>query len=89
MSDYFAPATSPTARKEHVCINCGGPILVGEKYMQQTGFYEGRAFRNRFHVECWDELLDEGLNFEFSHYSGEYPERVRAIVEARAPRSKE
>jgi len=83
MSDYFAPHTTPTARKEHVCINCGGPIVVGEKYMQQTGFYEGRAFRNRFHVECCDDLGGEEADFEFSPYSWEYPARVAAIVEAR------
>lgn len=83
MSDHNMPPTSPRARKEHVCVYCGGPIVVGERYMQQTGFYDGAAYRSRYHVECWDILISEGGEWEITPGEGEYPERVRAIVETR------
>lgn len=68
MSDHFWPATYPVARKAHRCIACNSPIPVGEKYVQQTGHYDGSAYRNRFHNECWDELREAG---EFEFFPGE------------------
>lgn len=52
MSDHTIPPTYPKARKDHVCVYCGGPIPTGEGYTQVEGFYDGRPFRNRFHHEC-------------------------------------
>jgi hypothetical protein len=84
MADHNCEPTSPKARKEHCCIWCGGPILAGEYYKQQTGFYDGAPYRNRYHAECWDDAAacdwDDG---EFMPYCADYPERVAAIVEAR------
>lgn len=41
MADHHGTPTHPKAKKEHRCIYCGGPILVGEQYVQQEGFYDG------------------------------------------------
>lgn len=86
MSDFHAEPTSPIAKKEHRCIYCGGPILIGERYMQQEGFYDGEPYRSRYHDECFDDCAEEfriSGDWEFTPYSAEYPERVKAIVEAR------
>jgi hypothetical protein len=84
MSDYHRYPFTVKARKEHRCIYCGGPILVDEQYMHQSGYHDGKAFRSRYHQECWGELIEESLNFEFTPYSGEYPEGIAAIVAKRA-----
>jgi hypothetical protein len=83
--NYHTAPTRPKARKEHRCIFCGGPILVGERYMQQTGFYEGQPYRNRYHSECYETLLEEepSGDWVFSPYSGDCPARVQATVDAR------
>lgn len=78
MSDYFHPATRPKARKRHQCIACLGPIPVGEVHYHQTGFFDGSAFRNRFHVECWEALAEEGGD-EFIPGDFEVPERLREV----------
>ena len=86
MSDYHRPPTHPKARTEHRCIYCGGPIPVGEKYTQQTGFYDGAAYRNRYHDECYADCGNECSYYgewEFSPFSADYPPRVKAIVDAR------
>lgn len=86
MTDFYHAPTYPKAKKEHRCIYCGGPILVEERYVQQEGFYDGKPYRNRYHQECFDTCIDDGksgCDWEFTPYEGEYPERVRLIVEAR------
>lgn len=75
MSDFFNPATTPKARKRHQCVCCYAGIPAGEQYVQQTGFYDGRPFRNKFHQECWDILCEDG-EFEFTPGDGEPPERL-------------
>ena len=77
MSDFFSPSTQPKARKIHRCVYCYAGIPVGEQYVQQTGFYDGRPFRNKFHQECWD-ILCEDAEFEFTPGCGEPPDRLRA-----------
>lgn len=86
MADHHSTPTHPKARKEYRCIYCGGPILAGEQYVQQTGFFDGEPYRNRYHAECYDTCAEECSYYgewEFSPYNGEYPERVKAIVDAR------
>ena len=75
MSDLHREPTSPKARKCHKCVACGYKIDVGEKYRQQEGFFDGRAYRNRYHVECCELLDNEGI-FEFSAGDIEPPERL-------------
>src|SRR5574337_115590 len=78
MANHNSTPTHPMARKEHRCIYCGGPIVVGEVHVQQTG--------RRYHAECDDACADDCDYYgewEFSPYSAEYPERVKAIVDAR------
>lgn len=75
MSDFHDTPTHPTARKAHQCIACCAVIRVGEQYTQQTGFYDWRAYRNRYHNECWD-ALDEGGDFEFTPGVIDPPERL-------------
>jgi len=86
MSDHHRIPTHPKARKEHRCIYCGGPIVVGEQYTQQTGYYDGEAYTNRYHAECFDDCAEEfrqSGDWEFTPHSAEYPDRVQAIVDAR------
>jgi len=86
MADHHRTPTKPTAKKEHRCIYCGGPILVGEQYVQQTGYFDGAPYRNRYHAECYDTCgseCEEYGDWEFTTYNGEFPERVKAIVDAR------
>lgn len=81
MGDHFRDMTRPKARKQHQCNACCAPIPVGEVHCQQTGHFDGRAFRNRFHAECWDALIDGG-DFEFIPGDIEPPERLAAKVSA-------
>ena len=90
MSDHHCEPTHPKARKEHRCIYCGGPILVGEQYVQQTGFYDGGPYRSRYHDECWTNCANECEHYgewEFTPHSADYPPRVRVIVDARVRNS--
>jgi hypothetical protein len=82
MGDYFADPTRPVARKPHRCIACYGMIPKGEQHWQQTGFYEGSAFRNRYHAECWDYLRDDGFEDGFEPGSVPPPERLTKEVTA-------
>lgn len=76
MSDLNRDPTHPKARKQHQCIACYYPIATGETYTVQTGFYDGSAYRNKFHAECFDALCAEGEG-EFSAGSYDPPERLR------------
>lgn len=76
MGDHHRTPTRPVARKTHQCIACYAPISPGETYVQQTGFWEDMAYRNRFHRECWDTLIEDG-EFEFSPGELDPPERLR------------
>lgn len=76
MSDYCRNPTHHVARKAHRCIYCYWEIPIGELYTQQTGYWEGYAFRNRFHDECFYVLSEDG-EFEFTPGEGEPPERLK------------
>lgn len=41
-----------TARKEHVCCECHGRILKGEKYNKHHGVWDGSGFTYKVCVEC-------------------------------------
>jgi hypothetical protein len=76
MSDFHDAPTTPVARKQHRCIVCYCAIERGEQYIQQTGFYEGSPYRNKYHNECWDALSEEGWIFEFTPGEGDPPKRM-------------
>lgn len=76
MSDLVRQPIYRKARKQHQCIACYHHIIVGENYIEQTGFWEGEAFRNRYHGECWDSLCDSDER-EFMPGSFEPPERLQ------------
>lgn len=72
MSDFFHDKTSQRAAKRYRCIYCGECIEQGQVYIRQSGVWEGEFFTNRFHPECFADLLlcdDE----EFSPYSAPRP----------------
>jgi hypothetical protein len=78
MGDLHRQPTTPKARKDHICDACNHTIDNGEMHTQQTGFFEGSAYRNRFHFECWDRLdLDSGEGF-FPGYL-EPPQRLTEV----------
>ena len=71
----IAPAqTAPRGQATLAAVlsYCGESIPKGESYREQTGYWEGSAFRNRFHPECFQALCDEGEG-EFTPYSEERP----------------
>lgn len=74
MSDFCRTAKQRKAAKDHRCTYCGEGIPKGEVYREQTGVWEGAAFRNTFHEECFKALCDEGEG-EFTPYSETRPER--------------
>lgn len=76
MSDFHDTPTRQKARKQHRCIACAYPIPVGEQYTQQSGFFDGDAYRNRYHHECW-EALSEECQFEFMPGELDPPDRLR------------
>ena len=83
MGDFHSFPTYPKARKQHHCIWCGGPIPIGEQYVQQTGFYEGAAYRNRFHKECRNTLAEQAIEtgeWEFMPGEGEMPPRIAELA---------
>jgi hypothetical protein len=75
VADHHNMPTQQAARKPHKCIYCFARVEIGERYMQQTGFYEGARYRNRFHHECWDTLAEDHV-FEFMPGEGEPPDRL-------------
>lgn len=79
MSDFFREPEHPVARKAAQCIACCWPIEQSEKYVRQTGIWDGRWFVNRFHAECFDVLCSDAEG-EFSPGSFDPPERLRAIA---------
>jgi hypothetical protein len=79
MSDFLRSSTSQKARKQHRCIACYGVIAQGEFYKQQTGVWDDKAFRNKFHNECYTALCEDGEDYEFSPGSFDYPERLKGI----------
>ena len=42
----------PTARKEHVCCECGGTIKVGESYQLFSGVWDGHGASFKTCAEC-------------------------------------
>jgi hypothetical protein len=83
MSGFFRKVEAKPARKAHRCEACYHTIAVGEIYKEQTGVWDGSAFRNRYHAECFDELCADGTE-EFTPGSFEPPAR---LVEAAAGES--
>ena len=77
MSELHRTPTRPTARKPHICEGCCHKIPVGEKYVQQEGYYEGEAYRNRYHAECFDVLSASG-DFDFTPGCLNAPARLRS-----------
>lgn len=72
MSDFYHLHVTKTARKEHRCSYCGEPIPAGDRYVYQTGIYDGRWFVSRMHSECFGDLVESGED-EYILYSNERP----------------
>jgi hypothetical protein len=75
-SEFFAPTTTPVAKKDHRCIWCGESIPTGEKHHKQFGRFDGEIQTNRYHDECYgamttsDDVIDDGC---FTPYENERP----------------
>lgn len=55
MLEFFRQ-TNPRARKQHTCQLCKNVISVGEKYIRQSGKYDGDMFDNCYCETC-DNIL--------------------------------
>lgn len=85
MSDYHRDPTRPVARKRHQCDGCLHWIPVGERYVNQTGVYDGSAYNNHFHEECHEALralIAEWGDGEFMPGEIDPPARVLAAEAA-------
>ena len=81
MSD-FGDTTFPTARKEHRCNYCFGPIPAGETYSRWTGVFDGEFQSNAMHLECDKQYnIDDTYSDGYTPGEAEMPDRVKAIVE--------
>lgn len=45
------------ARKEHPCVECSAPILVGEKHLRYSGCWDGSWDGGRQHLLCRDACV--------------------------------
>ena len=77
MSDFRNPGKTRTARKEHQCHYCAEMIMVGEKYIYQTGVYDYIWYSIKMHPECFDSLPAGGEDEEeYTPYGNERPHHV-------------
>jgi hypothetical protein len=75
--DHHCTPIHPVARKRHRCIACYFDIQISERYTQQSGFYDGAPYRNRFHNECFESMADDECgDFEFTPGDQPPPERL-------------
>lgn len=79
MSWTFLEQRVVTAKKEHICLCCGEPILPKEKYVRRIGIDDG-FITMKMHPECekasssWD---DEDWE-TFDRHSMERPKESEA-----------
>lgn len=75
MSYSLLSESWPVAKKQHRCIWCGEPVLVGEKYRREKSVYCGEMQNFAWHHECDDEAKEEFLHGdnEFVAYSADRP----------------
>lgn len=52
MSTCISSKDGVIARKQHRCVLCGEPILVGDKYDQRNGVGDDGFWSVRMHPEC-------------------------------------
>lgn len=53
MSDFYTEALKCICRIGCKCIWCGEEIARGDSQVSQSGRFDGRMYRNRYHPECW------------------------------------
>lgn len=46
----------------------------------QSGHWDGRAFRNRFHAECWTALIEDSEYRDFEFTPGELDPPARLVA---------
>lgn len=73
MSNFYNPPEQRTARNAHRCSYCGEPIDRCDKYMHQTGVWEGKWFTSKMHPECFNDMCESG-DGEYTPYDNERPE---------------
>ena len=72
MTDFYNSVEYRKARKEHSCTYCGESIPSGSSYAWQSGNYEGRWFTSKMHLECFEDMCENG-DGEYTPYSNERP----------------
>lgn len=82
MSDFFHPMTTQKANKHHQCIVCFHAIEHGQIYYRQAGVYDGTWQDNKYHVACWNALVEDN-DWEFMPGCGEPPEGAKTMAELR------
>lgn len=53
----FYTWSEPVARKEHWCIECAAPILVGERYFRYSGKWYGQLESGQQHLLCMEACI--------------------------------
>lgn len=67
----FYVRREPKARKQHQCIECGGDIQPGEKYVLHVGIWEGDFDRFKQCEDCALLFIQHDLQ-----YIGRFDDRV-------------
>lgn len=60
-----------TARKQHCCSLCGGPIDKGEKYVRWVTI-DGGVTESKLHTDCYDILDDYCNDTKEEEWSDDY-----------------
>ena len=93
--------TTPTAQKDHVCVECSGRISKGEVYQRVSGIWDGVGATYKTCAECsalrqevidivsdTDEFPAFGeLGFHCGEFGGDLEKRFKAIAKKRTLRS--
>lgn len=58
----------PRARKQHPCVECHAPILIGEKHLYYRGKWDGEFNTGRQHMLCREICME--LNQESQYWDG-------------------
>ena len=85
MSDCEPPAcyryVLRTARRPHVCCECGGRIEAGEQYHYHSGVWDGEASDHKVCLDCeaLRKVCDEDAMHDEQTGLGELAETVCAV----------
>ena len=64
----FWHITTPMARKEHTCTECGASIVIGAAYHRVAWKFEGQVGTDKVCDPCWEAMQE----FEYRIFGGSF-----------------